>query len=383
MKICTRCATENSDHAHFCISCGAALDTAPAEASPTRTIPVSGIQRELHNRANASADAGQYESLPENGQIQDRTEVFESIREEDIVPESSFEQERESRSEDKEDKVQEQIERYKREQGDPRIFTSQEGTEDRGIKLIGIVLVLIVLVCGIVALNLFRAMEPTVSSRVTTAHLSNEMIQALTRQNTNNGNGTDSGSSISGSGSSGSAGEEQTVNENESPRQFPDSSDVKAELFLASDLDNAGFHPVAIKKMTATSTIVQEGFDNSAERAFDDNTNTSWQEGVSGSGVGETLTVEFDRVYNIHSMTFRLGNWSSQDMYKRNNRPQSLIIWLNDIGFEVTFPDEETEYAVSFSQDISADKAVIEISSVYYGDDFDDTCITDIGIFGS
>ena len=49
---------------------------------------------------------------------------------------------------------------------------------------------------------------------------------------------------------------------------------------------------------------------------------TSWQEGVDGPGIGEKVYAQFDNSYYIEYLTFRLGNWKTNDYYTGNNRPK-------------------------------------------------------------
>lgn len=138
-------------------------------------------------------------------------------------------------------------------------------------------------------------------------------------------------------------------------------------------------------KASATSVVDQEGHDNSANMVLDGRDETSWQEGVEGSGIGESLTFQFDRECKVRYVSLKLGNWRSSDYYWKNNRPKTLEI-STDKGTAVTatFPDEQKKCWVEFSEDCPVSDIHITIKDVYEGTaaKWDDTCIAGIEFYG-
>ena len=71
--------------------------------------------------------------------------------------------------------------------------------------------------------------------------------------------------------------------------------------------------------------------DNGADKAVDGNPRTSWQEGVDGDGIGESVHLKLSKPYMVKYMSFRLGNWNSREYYEGNNRPKELEITAGDV----------------------------------------------------
>ena len=164
-----------------------------------------------------------------------------------------------------------------------------------------------------------------------------------------------------------------TIDENES---------AVAAIVKASDVSTDGYSLVSISKISASSQITQDGINNGATAAIDGDEITSWQEGADGDGIGEALFINLTRDYEIRYIKFKLGNWRSAETYRQNNRPRKLAVQIGDVVYNVEFPDGQTEYCLALSKDLSANYISIAIQSVYSGDDWDDTCISEVGIYG-
>jgi len=155
------------------------------------------------------------------------------------------------------------------------------------------------------------------------------------------------------------------------------------KMSFVSEPDDFGeYYKLSVKDAAASSVISQEGTDNGARKAVDGNEKTSWQEGVSGDGIGESLHLELEKAYNVKYMSFQLGNWNSWEYYDGNNRPKELEITVGDVNQTITFPDGKTEYWVEFSKECLASEIDVVIRSVYEGSQWDDTCIAEIGVYG-
>lgn len=147
--------------------------------------------------------------------------------------------------------------------------------------------------------------------------------------------------------------------------------------------------PLEVVNAEATSVIRQDGVDNSPMQIFDGIESTSWQEGVDGPGIGEKVYAQFDNSYYIEYLTFRLGNWKTNDYYTGNNRPKTLRITLgNDATgteqiFDVDFPDGKELFCVEINPGIRCSYIEIEIRDIYAGAKWDDTAIADIGFYGA
>lgn len=182
--------------------------------------------------------------------------------------------------------------------------------------------------------------------------------------------------------------EERELEEKKNPESKESGEDALTEdgeikmSFVSEPGDFGDYYKLSVKDASASSVITQEGTDNGAMKAVDGNEKTSWQEGVSGDGIGESIHFELEKPYNVKYMSFQLGNWNSWEYFDGNNRPKELEITVGDVTQTVTFPDGKTEYWVEFSRECLASEIDVVIKSVYEGSQWDDTCIAEIGLYG-
>ncbi len=187
--------------------------------------------------------------------------------------------------------------------------------------------------------------------------------------------------------------EEPILTPTSTPTPFPTPSptpipEPEARLVSLSDAVLSSI-PLEVVNAEATSVIRQEGVDNSPMQLFDGVESTSWQEGVDGPGIGEKVYAQFDNSYYIEYLTFRLGNWKTNDYYTGNNRPKTLRITLGDDTteteqtFDVDFPDSKELFCVEIDPGIRCSYIEIKIRDIYAGAKWDDTAIADIGFYGA
>ena len=161
-------------------------------------------------------------------------------------------------------------------------------------------------------------------------------------------------------------------------------SEITARL-TASPSSLSSYGKLSVQNASATSVVDQEGHDNSANMVLDGKDETSWQEGVDGVGIGEQLTFQFNKECKVRYLSLKLGNWRNSDYYWKNNRPRTLEITTNNgTTATVTFPDEQKECWVEFSEDCPASDINIMIKDVYEGTSskWNDTCIAGIEFYG-
>ena len=180
------------------------------------------------------------------------------------------------------------------------------------------------------------------------------------------------------------AGEEPA--EAEEQPQESDGYDVRADLVSAEQFAviRQAYLPVVVSAAEASSTIVQAGIDNSPQTLYDGQDWSGWQDGVDGDGIGEHITFTLDREYQIRGFAVKLGNWyqPEEGYYVLNNRPETLTFAVGNETFSVTFPDEQVEMYVELNHDVPASQVRLTIDSVYKGTWYEDTCISEITIYG-
>lgn len=114
----------------------------------------------------------------------------------------------------------------------------------------------------------------------------------------------------------------------------------------------------------------------------DGNPSTSWQEGDPGDGSGQWAQFGFDRPYLVKYITFRMGNWASDYWFEVNNRPQTVLLTLDDRSFQLTFQDGLIEQTVEFTEPCPASSLNLQVLSVYKGSRYDDCCIAEMHLYG-
>lgn len=115
----------------------------------------------------------------------------------------------------------------------------------------------------------------------------------------------------------------------------------------------------------------------------DDDINTCWSEGVEGDGIGEWIQLSYDTDEPIEALSICNGYAKSEDLYTSNNRVKDASIEFADGTIE-TFTLEDDMYVdqiVEFSEPKDCSTIKITIESVYEGDDYADTCLSEVGPF--
>ena len=131
----------------------------------------------------------------------------------------------------------------------------------------------------------------------------------------------------------------------------------------------------------ASSVIKQAAVQNPPINILDGDQVSNWQEGVDGSGIGESVEFQFDKEYQVKGLTLKLGNWKSEKYYYGNNRPKTLTFQMGTQSWEVEFPDAWQEFGLEFTHPVSASNMKITINDVHKGKSWDDTVIADISVW--
>lgn len=167
----------------------------------------------------------------------------------------------------------------------------------------------------------------------------------------------------------------------------PVQESLTTSVQYANQLDFTGLVRAGMVKATAydSSHVVQgdRTIDNTGWSAFDGQATTSWQEGVTGDGIGQYAGISFDREYQVQAITLLVGNHRSDSWYVKNNVPQTLSINLSGQVFQVTLPKEKTEFAVVLSRPVAASDIRITIDGVYRGTEYTDTVVAEVGVYGN
>lgn len=169
-------------------------------------------------------------------------------------------------------------------------------------------------------------------------------------------------------------------------------------LFL-SDVNNGSYQNWSTSMLCPEDEAMPCKY--SAYCASDRDPLTAWSEGVEGDGIGEIVLVQLDITSDIKIWG---GYGKSPELFKANNRPKDIRIYYfgsldypestqYGIGFKNISLLDETDYQLQDlneyqsipsldesyqTENFLAGFVAIEILSVYKGDKYSDTCITEI-----
>jgi hypothetical protein len=150
-------------------------------------------------------------------------------------------------------------------------------------------------------------------------------------------------------------------------------------------------------KILASSTARSENVD--VKYLYDQDVNTGWAEGASGTGIGESLTFEFKKAVGLGLVAMFSGKGTNPRDFRDYNRVHRAVLDIStqsnlgdtsanldfaDLGItsagnklDVTFPNRP-EFKFIKVAEPEVLKAVFRIDSVYLGDRKDDTHVSEV-----
>ncbi len=162
----------------------------------------------------------------------------------------------------------------------------------------------------------------------------------------------------------------------------PQISKKTTAALCAGSPDLASLREIPVIAANATSTISQTKTNNNAMLLFDKKDDTTWQEGVPGYGINESVSFSFDSHHKVKYIAFKLGNWKNDKYYFGNAKPKTMTLVFGDYTGQVTFTGERKIEWVEVEPSVNADSMRLEINDVYPGTNWEDTCITEVTIYG-
>jgi len=148
--------------------------------------------------------------------------------------------------------------------------------------------------------------------------------------------------------------------------------------------DYSGYEPIIPSAAKASSSLEFSGKVYSADYAADGDLDSCWQEAAEGSGVGESLVLEYGSPVSISLLRFRMGFAKNDKLFYMNGRPARVLVEFSD-GRSVVcdFPDENRWFTLELSEPVELDWLRLSLLEVYDGEDCQDTCISEIRAYGS
>lgn len=139
-----------------------------------------------------------------------------------------------------------------------------------------------------------------------------------------------------------------------------------------------------VSSVTATSYLKepQYGFEHSPSNVIDASLSNAWVENASGQGEGESITLHLDGTYKLSGFTINAGYQKSSSTFKNNSRPNRMLVTFSDGSSEDVFlEDVNSQQRVTFSSAVETSSVTFTIVSVYPGDKYQDTAISEISLF--
>jgi len=149
------------------------------------------------------------------------------------------------------------------------------------------------------------------------------------------------------------------------PRNLEVFADVSASSMLPADRGGV-YHPYA---------------------AIDGLLETAWVEGVSGPGFGEWVLLTFPGTIEVHSIGLDIGLDRNFDMFSANNRIKRVSLeFSKGETLSVSFLDARGIQNIPLVRapgpNIETDWIKIVIEDVFAGKRYDDTCLSEITVWG-
>lgn len=146
----------------------------------------------------------------------------------------------------------------------------------------------------------------------------------------------------------------------------------------------------------ASSYLTDDYGAYNADNMIDGDYSTAWADGVSGTGVGETITIHFDEKKMINSLDIVNGYTKDWATYYKNGKVSSVKVdFGNDkvFDYDMSYIDEEDNISesrdiaekclckITCNEPISTDQITITITGAVAGTKYDDTCISEISVY--
>lgn len=162
---------------------------------------------------------------------------------------------------------------------------------------------------------------------------------------------------------------------------FDPEPNLSYSVFLIDPPLNQSYKEIPVVAASASSIIDQGDTNNDPLVLLDGREDTSWQEGVSGYGIGESLHFSFDGVHQVKYISFKLGNWKNDRYYYGNAKPKTITIYVGDFAGSVTFTGKKEVEWIELTTPVAANEVWFSIDDVYEGTEWEDTCITEMRIY--
>lgn len=374
---CPNCQTELENGAVFCHECGTRV---AAQPQPARAMFCSNCGEKLEEGSIFCSNCGaRVEVEEDDGEDFKTAAVIQmGVPSMQSTDQSQSDYKQQSTSQPQQSYVQQSAGQPQQKTDKEKASGSKEGSGTNKAPVIAAVVIgiILIIVCILVAVKLINKEKDSDKT---------EDAQSTAVENVDVDEDDENVDDADEAGDVIAPETEESVSVTPKPTATPTPEPTEEPLTISvadAQPDISSYFKVNVSAATATSTIVQQGHDNSALKAFDGDQTSSWQEGVDGYGIGEGITGYFDKAYNVKYIFLKLGNWRDATNNIENSRPQTITIICDGFTQEFTFPDEQREFYIELSKEVSMTYIDIKINAVYPGSKYDDTVIADVAIYG-
>ena len=117
-----------------------------------------------------------------------------------------------------------------------------------------------------------------------------------------------------------------------------------------------------------------------------DGTEQSWAAKRSEDGCGADIFIDFNRTGEVKKLYIKNG-YGLSSYFNKNNRVKELVVYTVNSKlskrieeFRITLQDNQELQEIIFPQTITTDMIILEVSSIYKGNKYNDTCLAEISL---
>ncbi len=140
----------------------------------------------------------------------------------------------------------------------------------------------------------------------------------------------------------------------------------------------------SVTGVTATSWLSEPQYNlyHTPELVIDNDLTTAWVEGADGNGIWENITLTLDGTYTVNGFSINAGYQKSENLYIKNSAPCGIrVIFSDRSSVDIVLADVYDAQFYSFKTPVETSSVTFMILSVYRGDTYEDTCISEIHLY--
>ena len=150
-------------------------------------------------------------------------------------------------------------------------------------------------------------------------------------------------------------------------------------LGMASTAAAATVKPTGIE--ASTFLISDKGHVYAVKHLLDSKADSAWMEGAEGSGLGSWIKIDLGASTEVTGVKLWNGYWVSLDFWQRHSRAKEVEVQTSDgTVHKFTLKDEMKPEMLRFPSPVKTDSIRIKIKSIYRGNTFNDTSISEIQV---